>query len=87
MSPQEYCKKKTKQSNSSFWFAFIFLDQKKRNALIALYAFCREVDDIVDDCKEYKIGKNKLDWWRDEIRTVDKNQICSTKPFKIASSF
>ena len=67
MSPQEYCKKKTKQSNSSFWFAFIFLDQKKRNALIALYAFCREVDDIVDDCKEYEIGKNKLDWWRDEI--------------------
>jgi len=67
MSPQEYCIKKTKQSNSSFLFAFIFLSRKKRNALTALYAFCREVDDIVDDCQEFKIGKSKLNWWRAEI--------------------
>jgi phytoene synthase len=73
MTPQEYCRHKTKESHSSFLFAFIFLSQKKRNALTALYAFCREVDDVVDGQNEYKIGKNKLDWWRTEIeRLYDK---------------
>ena len=67
MSPQEYCLQKTKESHSSFLFAFIFLNQKKRNALTALYAFCREVDDIVDEHIDYRIGKSKLDWWRGEI--------------------
>jgi phytoene synthase len=67
MSPQEYCRQKTKESHSSFLFAFIFLSQKKRNALTALYAFCREVDDIVDEHIDSRICKSKLDWWRREI--------------------
>ena len=70
MTPQQYCKKKTKESHSSFLTAFIFLNKKKRNALTALYAFCREVDDIVDDSNELKIGKNKLAWWREEIKRL-----------------
>ncbi len=74
MSPQEYCKQKTKESHSSFLFAFIFLKQKKRNALTALYAFCREVDDIADECTQYKISKNKLDWWRFEIDRLYRNE-------------
>ena len=74
MSPQDYCKQKTKESHSSFLFAFIFLGQKKRNALTALYAFCREVDDIADECKEYNIGKSKLDWWRLEIDRLYNNK-------------
>ena len=74
MSPQEYCKQKTKESHSSFLFAFIFLSQKRRSALTALYAFCREVDDVVDECKEYKISKNKLDWWRLEIDRLYNNE-------------
>jgi phytoene synthase len=74
MSPQEYCKQKTKESHSSFLFAFLFLSQKKRNALTALYAFCREVDDIADECKEYGIGKKKLDWWRLEIDRLYNNK-------------
>ena len=74
MSPQEYCKQKTKESHSSFLFAFIFLNQKKRNALTALYAFCREVDDIADECTKYKISKNKLDWWRFEIDRLYRNE-------------
>lgn len=74
MSPQEYCKQKTKKSHSSFLSAFIFLKKEKKNALIALYAFCREVDDIADECKDNKIGKNKLNWWRSEInRLYNKN--------------
>jgi len=74
MSPQDYCKQKTKESRSSFLFAFLFLSQKKRNALTALYAFCREVDDIADECKEHGIGKKKLDWWRLEIDRLYNNK-------------
>jgi len=70
MTPQEYCKQKTKQSHSSFLSAFIFLSKNKKNALTALYAFCREVDDVADECKEYEVGKNKLDWWREEINRL-----------------
>jgi len=74
MSPQDYCKQKTKESHSSFLFAFMFLSQKKRNALTALYAFCREVDDIADACEGYEIGKSKLDWWRSEIDCLYNNK-------------
>ena len=74
MTPQEYCEKKTKESHSSFLSAFIFLNKRKRNALTALYAFCREVDDIVDESDEYKIRNNKLNWWREEIsRLYERN--------------
>ena len=66
MKPQDYCKQKTKESHSNFLFAFVFLPKKKRDALTALYAFCREVDDIVDESKEQN-GKGKLSWWRLEI--------------------
>ena len=67
MTPDQYCQQKTKASHSNFALAFFFLSKKKRLALTALYAFCREVDDIVDDCKEKTVGKNKLDEWRLEI--------------------
>jgi len=74
MTPQEYCKKKTKSSNSNFLPAFLFLEKNKRNALIALYAFCREVDDVVDECEEFNIAKKKLNWWRNEINRLYKKK-------------
>ena len=67
MTPQEYCKQKPKESHSSFLTAFIFLKKEKREALTALYAFCREVDDIADECQDHEIASKKLYWWRDEI--------------------
>ena len=67
MTPQEYCKQKTKESHSSFLTAFIFLKKEKREALTALYAFCSEVDDIADECQDHEIASKKLYWWRDEI--------------------
>jgi len=73
MSPDQYCSKKLKDSRSNFAIAFIFLGTNKKRALNALYAFCREVDDIADECKEYEIGKAKLDWWRDEIQRMFDN--------------
>ena len=74
MTPQEYCKQKTKESHSSFLTAFIFLSKEKREALTALYAFCREVDDIADECLDHEVASRKLNWWRDEINKLFKDE-------------
>jgi len=49
MSPDEYCQEKAAQSGSSFYYSFLFLPVERRRAITALYAFCREVDDVVDE--------------------------------------
>ncbi|MBI1423152.1 MAG: presqualene diphosphate synthase HpnD [Gammaproteobacteria bacterium] len=67
MTPQEYCQQKTVQSGSNFYYSFLSLPVDKRDAITALYAFCREVDDIVDSRGEAHIKQVKLDWWREEI--------------------
>lgn len=67
MTPQEYCRNKTAQSGSNFYYGFLSLQDDKRDAITALYAFCREVDDIVDSPGESHIKQIKLDWWRQEI--------------------
>ena len=70
MSPQEYCKQKVAQSGSSFTVSFIFLPKPKRDAMTALYAFCREVDDVVDECTDYNVAQIKLNWWKTEITNL-----------------
>ena len=67
MSPDEYCHQKTVQSGSSFYYSFLFLTQERRRAITALYAFCREVDDTVDECTDQSIARIKLAWWRTEV--------------------
>ncbi|NOS95538.1 MAG: presqualene diphosphate synthase HpnD [Methylotenera sp.] len=70
MTPKQYCQQKTKKSGSSFYYSFMFLSKPKREAITALYAFCREVDDIVDECTELKVAQVKLAWWKDEIKNL-----------------
>lgn len=70
MTPQQYCQQKTKQSGSSFTLSFLFLPKHKREAMTALYAFCREVDDVVDECTDYQIAQTKLQWWKQEINRL-----------------
>lgn len=70
MTPQQYCKDKTAQSGSSFTVSFIFLSKEKRDAMTALYAFCREVDDVVDECTDYDVAQTKLNWWKVEIENL-----------------
>ncbi|MSP86699.1 MAG: squalene synthase HpnD [Methylotenera sp.] len=74
MTPQQYCQQKTVQSGSSFYCSFMFLPQQKREAITALYAFCREVDDIADECTELVIAQTKLHWWRGEIENLYQNK-------------
>ncbi len=70
MSPDEYCQQKTAQSGSSFYYSFLFLPPERRRAITALYAFCREVDDTVDECTDQSIARIKLQWWRTEVATM-----------------
>lgn len=67
MTPEQYCQDKAARSGSSFYYSFLFLPEEQRRAITALYAFCREVDDVVDECREPDIARRKLDWWREEI--------------------
>ncbi len=67
MDVHRYCQDKAAASGSSFYYSFRFLPPERRRAITAFYAFCREVDDIADDCQEAAVAQAKLDWWRDEI--------------------
>jgi len=70
MTPQEYCQNKAAKSGSSFYYSFRFLPEKKRNAIVALYAFCREVDDVVDEISDHTVAQTKLHWWRQEVTRI-----------------
>lgn len=70
MSPDDYCQQKTAQSGSSFYYSFLFLKPDRRRAITALYAFCREVDDTVDECTDVGIARTKLSWWRSEVAAM-----------------
>lgn len=67
MTPQEYCQDKAAKSGSSFYYSFLFLPAEKRAAITALYALCREVDDVADECHDPHLARTKLAWWRDEL--------------------
>lgn len=74
MSPQEYCQDKAAASGSSFYYSFLFLPKPQREAITALYAFCREIDDIADECHDESVARSKLAWWRTEIGNLYRNQ-------------
>jgi 15-cis-phytoene synthase len=70
MNPHDYCQQKAAGSGSSFYYSFMFLPADRRQAITALYAFCREVDDVVDECHDLSLAQTKLEWWRQEIGRV-----------------
>jgi phytoene synthase len=67
MSPEQYVQRKTAASGSSFYYAFLFLPKDRRAAITAFYAFCREVDDVVDETVDPGVAQAKLSWWRGEV--------------------
>ncbi len=70
MTPDQYCQQRAAQSGSSFYYSFMFLPPKQRTAITALYAFCREVDDVVDEGHDPVVARSKLDWWRGEVAAM-----------------
>ena len=67
MTPQQYVQDKAARSGSSFYYAFLFLPPPRRAAITAFYAFCREVDDVVDEVQDPSVAATKLQWWRKEV--------------------
>jgi len=70
MDPLEYCRQRAARSGSSFYYSFLFLPAERRHAITALYAFCREVDDVVDECSDPGVARAKLAWWRQEVGNI-----------------
>lgn len=68
MTPQDYVQQKAAASGSSFYYAFLFLNPPRRAAITAFYAFCREVDDVVDDMVDASVAATKLAWWQSEVK-------------------
>ena len=67
MTPQDYVQEKAAASGSSFYYAFLFLPPHRRAAITAFYAFCREVDDVVDEVQDLTVAAHKLHWWQTEV--------------------
>jgi 15-cis-phytoene synthase len=67
MTPEQYVQQKTARSGSSFYYAFLFLPPERRAAITAFYAFCREIDDVVDEIDDPSVAAMKLAWWRKEV--------------------
>ena len=74
MTPDEYCQQRAASSGSSFYYSFLFLEPPRRRAITALYAFCREVDDVVDECPDPQLARVKLAWWRNEVAALYQGQ-------------
>ena len=74
MTPEQYCQQKAAQSGSSFYYSFLFLPPQRRQAITALYAFCREVDDVVDESSDPQVARTSLGWWRSEIARMAQNE-------------
>ncbi|MFZ4289814.1 presqualene diphosphate synthase HpnD [Variovorax sp. HJSM1_2] len=67
MTPEQYVQQKAAASGSSFYYAFLFLPRPRRAAITAFYAYCREIDDVVDEVHDVGVAQTKLAWWRGEV--------------------
>lgn len=66
----EYVTSVVRRSGTSFYWAMRLLPRRKREAMYAVYAFCREVDDIADDPGSPSEKLNRLADWRVEIERL-----------------
>lgn len=64
---QAYCTALTRRSGSNFYYSFLFLPKPKRNAMYAVYAFCKEVDAAVDEPPPGSDPQEQLSTWRREL--------------------
>jgi len=86
LTPDQYCQERAAASGSSFYYSFLFLEPRRRQAITALYAFCREVDDVVDECPDASLSRAKLDWWRGEVKALYEGRASHPVTQALASS-
>ena len=67
---QRYCETVTKRSGSNFYYSFLFLPRSRREAMYAIYAFCKEVDSAVDEALPGSDPHEQLERWRRELNAV-----------------
>ena len=70
MNPARFVSRLTRKSRSNFFYAFLCLPKPQREALYAVYAFCRIVDDAVDVGQDQAAKRKELERWRAEIAQV-----------------
>lgn len=77
----EHCKNVTFNHAKTFYFASLFLEKEKRKACYAVYAFCRYVDDLVDNAPKESLIQDTIqlvEQWRSAIRNVYEGHAQST---------
>lgn len=67
MSNIEYCENKIAKPGTDFYYSVRFISKPQREALIILYAVCKEIQDIPFDCTDDDVAEKKLNWWAAEI--------------------
>ena len=93
----DYCRKVTKRASKTFYWGSVFLPQPKRQAVWAVYALCRIVDDIVDEEMNQdapQVGhltgsstpKQALDYWRESLERVYQRGGAGDNPVQLAWS-
>lgn len=70
LSPTQFVSRLTRKSRSNFFYAFLCLPRPQREAIYAVYAFCRIVDDAVDIGHDRAAQRKELERWRAEIVQV-----------------
>ena len=70
MNPSKFVSRLTRKSRSNFFYAFLLLPRAQREAIFAVYAFCRIVDDAVDEGADRGVQRAELARWREEIARV-----------------
>lgn len=68
-----YTQRVVKESGSTFAWSFGSLTRRQRRGMQALYAFCRVMDDIVDEPWETLIKEKQLEFWRGQIQIAQNN--------------
>ncbi len=69
-TPDEHVRRVVERSGSSFYWAMKSLPETERQAIFAIYAFCREVDDIADEPGLESAKRAQLQQWRDEVEAL-----------------
>lgn len=96
----EYCRQVTRDASKTFYWGSVFLPQPKRQAIWAVYALCRVVDDIVDEAANTdvlhapRIGhlvgstapQRALDDWRNALYRLYQRGGCDENPIQLAWS-